>query len=51
MEWVDCEYCQYEKYEKNPNGILAQNIDQFLIKLMKLIEAYNLIENQKLMEG
>lgn len=33
VEWVDCEYGHYEKYEKNPHGILAENMDEFLWKL------------------
>ena len=33
VEWVDCEYGHYEKYEKNPHGILAENMDEFLRKL------------------
>ena len=33
VEWIDCGYGNYVKYDKNPNGILAGNIDQFLLKL------------------
>ncbi|MDE6621521.1 MAG: hypothetical protein K2K74_13770, partial [Lachnospiraceae bacterium] len=30
VEWVvDCGYGHYEKNEKNPHGVLADNIDQF----------------------
>lgn len=33
VEWVDCEYGQYEEYEKNPHGVLADHMDSFLQKL------------------
>lgn len=33
VEWVDCGYGHYEKYEKNPHGILAENMEEFLHKL------------------
>lgn len=33
VEWVDCGYGYFDKYEKNPNGILAEDIEQFLQKL------------------
>ncbi|MBO5055581.1 MAG: hypothetical protein J6C64_04395 [Lachnospiraceae bacterium] len=36
VEWVDCGYGHYAKYEKNPNGILAEHIEQFLKKIDKL---------------
>ena len=33
VEWVDCEYGHYGKYEKNPHGILPESMDEFLRKL------------------
>lgn len=35
VEWVDCGYGHYEKYEKNPHGILAEDIEQFFTKSVK----------------
>lgn len=32
VEWVDCEYGQYENFEENPHGILADSTDSFLRK-------------------
>lgn len=33
VEWVDCGYGHFKKYEKNPNGIPAENLEQFLQKI------------------
>ena len=33
IEWLDCEYGGYGTLEKDPNGILANNIEEFLNKL------------------
>ncbi|MCM1305545.1 MAG: hypothetical protein NC305_03515 [Lachnospiraceae bacterium] len=33
VEWVDLGYGHYEKYEKNPHGILAESMEGFLRKL------------------
>lgn len=38
VEWVDCEYGHYEKYEKNPHGILAENMYEFLQKIVSASE-------------
>lgn len=32
VEWVDCEYGQYDIFEENPHGILADDTDSFLRK-------------------
>lgn len=32
VEWVDCEYGQYDNFEENPHGILADSMDSFLLK-------------------
>ncbi len=37
VEWVDCGYGHYDRYDKNPNGILTENIDQFFQKISKFI--------------
>lgn len=33
VEWVDCGYGYFEDYNKNPNGIFAENSEAFLDKL------------------
>ena len=33
IEWNDCGYGHFEVYEENPNGIIANSIDEFLLKL------------------
>lgn len=33
IEWLDCEHGGFGTLEKDPNGILAYNIDEFLNKL------------------
>lgn len=38
VEWVDCGYGHYAKYEKNPNGILAENMERFLEKLALCVQ-------------
>lgn len=35
IEWIDCSYGYYDVYEENPNGIFANNIQEFLDKLQK----------------
>lgn len=33
IEWVDCGYGYFDVYEENPNGILANSVQDFLEKL------------------
>ena len=33
VEWIDCGYGYFDIYEENPNGIIANDIDEFLSKL------------------
>ena len=33
VEWIDCGYGYFDVYEENPNGIIANDIDEFLSKL------------------
>ena len=33
VEWIDCGYGYFDIYEKNPNGILANSMEDFLKKL------------------
>lgn len=33
IEWIDCGYGYFDNYEDNPNGILANNIQDFLKKI------------------
>lgn len=33
VEWNDCGYGYFDIYEENPNGIIANNIEEFLLKL------------------
>lgn len=33
IEWIDCEYGYFDVYEENPNGILANCMQDFLEKL------------------
>ena len=32
IEWIDCGYGYFDIYEENPNGILANSIQEFLEK-------------------
>lgn len=34
IEWIDCEYGYFDHYEENPNGILADDVQEFLDKLI-----------------
>ena len=36
VEWMDCEYGYFKVYEQNPNGVLANTMDEFIDKLSKL---------------
>ncbi len=33
IEWNDCGYGYFDVYEENPNGIIANSIEEFLLKL------------------
>lgn len=33
IEWNDCGYGHFDIYEENPNGIISNNIEEFLLKL------------------
>ena len=33
IEWIDCGYGYFDVYEENPNGIIVNNIEEFLLKL------------------
>ena len=35
VEWMDCEYGYFNVYEQNPNGVLANTMDEFIEKLSK----------------
>ena len=35
VEWMDCEYGYFNVYEQNPNGVLANTMDEFIEKLFK----------------
>ena len=35
VEWMDCEYGYFKVYDQNPNGILADSMDEFIEKLKK----------------
>lgn len=35
VEWLDCGYGYFDIYDENPNGILADDIQEFLNKLVK----------------
>lgn len=35
VEWMDCEYGYFKVYEENPNGVLANTMDEFIEKLSK----------------
>ena len=37
VEWMDCEYGYFDVYEQNPNGVLANNMDEFIEKLSKTV--------------
>ena len=34
VEWIDCGYGYFDIYDENPNGILANDIQEFLNKLV-----------------
>lgn len=34
IEWIDCGYGHFDVYEENPNGIIANNIEELLMKLL-----------------
>lgn len=33
VEWIDCEYGNFDIYEENPNGVLANSLSEFFDKL------------------
>ena len=35
VEWMDCEYGYFNVFEQNPNGVLANTMDEFIEKLSK----------------
>ena len=35
IEWIDCGYGYFDIYEENPNGILANSIQEFLEKFWR----------------
>ena len=35
VEWMDCEYGYFTVYEQNPNGIIANTMDEFIEKLKR----------------
>ncbi len=35
VEWMDCEYGHFNVYEENPNGVFADNMDEFIEKLSR----------------
>ena len=37
VEWMDCEYGYFKVYEQNPNGVLANTMDEFIDKLYRSV--------------
>jgi len=32
VEWMDCEYGYFDVYEENPNGVIANSLQEFFDK-------------------
>ena len=48
VEWMDCEYGYFKVYEENPNGVLANNMDEFIEKLKRTVVQDRRIRNAEI---